>query len=91
MVMIRYGEYLPQLDTPWAKKAGVVSFSNVLGELLHIYNIKGNSGIKPKMEIFRAIYLGLFKLIRSYSNLDTNISLATDDMFVLEKYKALTF
>ena len=91
MVMVRYGEYLPQLDTLWAKKAGVVSFSNVLLQLLEIYDIRGMSSMKPKMEQFRAIYQGLFKLIRSYETLDRNIQLATDDMFVLEKYRALSF
>ncbi len=37
MVMRRYGEYLPSLDSFEAKKVGVISFSSVLAELLQVY------------------------------------------------------
>lgn len=47
--------------------------------------------MKSKLPVFQEIYRGLFKLIASYDNLDSNIALATDDMFVLEKYKALAY
>ena len=71
MVLKRYGEALPCLDSAINKKIGVVSFTNVINDIVKIFRVHEDKiNFFNHEEVFKNIFKGLVLLIKSFETID---------------------